>query len=141
MQAMPVCPECGEKVWDNRESKKNPKAPDFKCRDKKCDGAIWPDDAAWGREGTAWSKTAAPAKTAAGPGLNPAQESADAGDPVFGVSDGDIEFYMTIIADVGARWSKIADEQQYPPNLLPTAADVQSAAATIFISKQRQAGR
>jgi hypothetical protein len=29
-------------MWDNREGKKNPKAPDFKCKDKDCDGVIWP---------------------------------------------------------------------------------------------------
>jgi hypothetical protein len=29
-------------MWDNRAGKKNPKAPDFKCRDKNCDGVIWP---------------------------------------------------------------------------------------------------
>jgi hypothetical protein len=38
----PVCPKCGGPMWDNREGKKNPKAPDFKCKDKGCDGAIWP---------------------------------------------------------------------------------------------------
>lgn len=36
------CPKCGGKTWDNRVGKKNPKAPDFKCRDKACDGVIWP---------------------------------------------------------------------------------------------------
>ena len=29
-------------MWDNRESKRNPKAPDFKCKNKECDGVIWP---------------------------------------------------------------------------------------------------
>lgn len=29
-------------MWDNRESKRNPRAPDFKCRDRGCDGVIWP---------------------------------------------------------------------------------------------------
>ena len=38
----PVCPKCGGPMWDNREGKKNPKAPDFRCKDKGCDGAIWP---------------------------------------------------------------------------------------------------
>jgi hypothetical protein len=32
----PRCPKCGGPVWDNRDNKKNPKAPDWKCRDKKC---------------------------------------------------------------------------------------------------------
>jgi hypothetical protein len=38
----PACPKCGGPMWDNREGKKNPKAPDYKCKDKGCDGAIWP---------------------------------------------------------------------------------------------------
>jgi hypothetical protein len=38
----PACPKCGGPMWDNREGKKNPKAPDYKCKDKGCDGALWP---------------------------------------------------------------------------------------------------
>jgi len=38
----PECPKCGGRMWDNRISKRNPKAPDFKCRDRSCDGVIWP---------------------------------------------------------------------------------------------------
>jgi hypothetical protein len=41
----PACPKCGGPMWDNREGKKNPKAPDFKCKDKGCDGAVWPTKA------------------------------------------------------------------------------------------------
>jgi hypothetical protein len=40
--AEPECPKCGGRLWDNRETKKNPKAPDYKCRDRNCDGVIWP---------------------------------------------------------------------------------------------------
>lgn len=40
--AEPACPKCGGPVWDNRETKKNPKAPDYKCRGRSCDGVIWP---------------------------------------------------------------------------------------------------
>ena len=36
------CGECGGKIWDNREGKKNPKAPDFKCRDRSCEWVQWP---------------------------------------------------------------------------------------------------
>ena len=36
------CPKCDGRMWDNRVSKRNPKAPDFKCRDRSCDGVIWP---------------------------------------------------------------------------------------------------
>ena len=38
----PSCPKCGGRMWDNRLSKRNPKAPDFKCRNRACDGVIWP---------------------------------------------------------------------------------------------------
>jgi hypothetical protein len=39
---VPPCPKCGGRMWDNRLGKRNPKAPDFKCRDRSCDGVIWP---------------------------------------------------------------------------------------------------
>jgi hypothetical protein len=38
----PSCPKCGGRMWDNRLSKRNPKAPDYKCRNRACDGVIWP---------------------------------------------------------------------------------------------------
>lgn len=41
-EAQPLCPKCGGKMWDNRVNKTNPKAPDYKCRDRNCDGVIWP---------------------------------------------------------------------------------------------------
>ena len=39
---VPNCPKCTGPMWDNREGKRNPKAPDFKCKDRECDGVIWP---------------------------------------------------------------------------------------------------
>jgi hypothetical protein len=46
---MPLCPICGGAMWDDRTSKRNPRAPDFKCRNKPrerggpgCEGVIWP---------------------------------------------------------------------------------------------------
>lgn len=38
-----ACPVCEGPMWDNRTSKRNPKQPDYKCKDKECDGAIWLD--------------------------------------------------------------------------------------------------
>jgi hypothetical protein len=29
-------------MWDNRLTKRNPKAPDYKCQNRSCDGVIWP---------------------------------------------------------------------------------------------------
>lgn len=53
------CPKCSGKMWDNRISKRNPKAPDFKCRDRSCDGVIWPPKPA-----PAAAAAKAPAKSA-----------------------------------------------------------------------------
>lgn len=33
---MQTCPVCGGPQWDNRQNKKNPKGPDFTCKDKTC---------------------------------------------------------------------------------------------------------
>jgi hypothetical protein len=38
----PACPKCSGRMWDNRATKRNPRAPDFKCRDRACDGVVWP---------------------------------------------------------------------------------------------------
>jgi hypothetical protein len=48
---VPPCPKCGGRMWDNRIGKRNPKAPDFKCRDRTCDGVIWPPKPAGGAKG------------------------------------------------------------------------------------------
>jgi hypothetical protein len=41
---VPQCAKCGSDMWDNRGRKTNPRAPDFRCKDKEnCDGAIWLD--------------------------------------------------------------------------------------------------
>jgi hypothetical protein len=45
-------------MWDNREGKRNPKAPDFKCKDRECDGVVWPP------RGAAAAVAAAPASSA-----------------------------------------------------------------------------
>ncbi len=69
---VPPCPKCGGRMWDNRLGKRNPKAPDFKCRDRNCDGVIWPPkpgakpaaEPAGTEDGEASSAPAAPAHSA-----------------------------------------------------------------------------
>ncbi len=64
--ATPSCPKCGGEMWDNRENKRNPRAPDFKCKDKNCEGVIWPP-----RDGkAAAAPAAAPANAGKGGGLD-----------------------------------------------------------------------
>jgi hypothetical protein len=73
-----VCPKCGGATWDNRLSKRNPKAPDYRCRNRSCDGVIWPErrgasavETALGlfvsviKSGEPWSSTCEAALTAA----------------------------------------------------------------------------
>jgi hypothetical protein len=55
---VPPCPKCGGKMWDNRIGKRNSKAPDFKCRDRGCDGVIWPARPADGEPSSAPSDAA-----------------------------------------------------------------------------------
>ena len=38
---VPECEFCDGPVWDNSGNKRNPKAPDYKCKDKTCNGAGW----------------------------------------------------------------------------------------------------
>ena len=59
----PPCPKCAGEMWDNRVGKRNPKAPDFKCKDKTCDGVVWPPR-------NAASATPAPAPGAIGAHTN-----------------------------------------------------------------------
>ena len=80
----PACPICGGKMWDDRASKRNPRAPDFKCRNKPrfaggpgCEGVIWPP-----RDGE--KRSAAPARNGSSPrsnGTAPAQRSSAAPPP------------------------------------------------------------
>ena len=53
----PGCPKCGGRMWDNRLTKRNPKAPDYKCRDRSCDGVIWPPKAGKAEKGDTVEKT------------------------------------------------------------------------------------
>ena len=53
----PSCPKCGGRMWDNRLTKRNPKAPDYKCRDRSCDGVIWPPKAGKGEKSEKTEKT------------------------------------------------------------------------------------
>ena len=63
-------------MWDNRLSKRNPKAPDYKCRDRSCDGVIWPPNSKGGR-------LAADARPAVAPATPepPALDSGPLGEP------------------------------------------------------------
>jgi hypothetical protein len=57
-------------MWDNREGKRNPKAPDFKCKDRSCDGVIWPPRGSTPAAGSAASQPSVP-RASGGAGVQP----------------------------------------------------------------------
>lgn len=62
------CPKCGGRMWDNRLTKRNPRAPDYKCQNRSCDGVIWPPKpvAAQGASETKDNQSVAPASALVG---------------------------------------------------------------------------
>jgi hypothetical protein len=79
---MPACPICGGAMWDDRLSKRNPRAPDFKCKNKPrerggpgCEGVIWPP-----RDGSPSPYPASTARRSASPGA-PSRFDAPLGSP------------------------------------------------------------
>ena len=102
----PPCPICGGKMWDDRVSKRNPRAPDFKCRNKPkfqggpgCEGVIWPPRDGERRPGagtpasTPRTRSAAPRAAAAPPPPAAAErEFSDDEVPDFGGEDDDLPF-------------------------------------------------
>jgi hypothetical protein len=76
----PSCPKCGGRMWDNRLSKRNPKAPDYKCRNRSCDGVIWP--AKPGQRASANGKASAAAMSDPGPLVPEADSAATTADQI-----------------------------------------------------------
>ena len=35
------CEKCQGDMWDNTTNKRNPKGPDYKCKNKGCNHAVW----------------------------------------------------------------------------------------------------
>lgn len=57
-----TCPKCGGRMWDNRLTKRNPRAPDYRCRNRSCDGVIWPSKEGDPKAGDPIQKELKPAK-------------------------------------------------------------------------------
>lgn len=36
-----ACPDCNGPMYDNRNDKKGPRSPDFRCKDPECNKAVW----------------------------------------------------------------------------------------------------
>lgn len=141
-----ACPKCGGRMWDNRLTKTNPKAPDFKCRNGKfCDGVRWPEEG--GRNGPSASLGLGPYRepqvAPGGPdplAPAPAQEAAIVPTPgrrAVTVSIEDIKLLAECI-EAGVRASV------YGTSLLPKDSDIVftgdnicSLAAILFIETRK----
>jgi hypothetical protein len=101
------CPQCSSEMWDNRENKRNPKGPDYKCKDKACGHPIW-----------LTAKGKAPAK----------QQANGSHGAKWTWKELQITYRKALL---------IAAQQvpKVLPNATPT--DVVSAAATVFIAASR----
>src|SRR3954470_17679777 len=59
------CPKCGGRMWDNRLTKRNPRAPDYKCQNRSCDGVIWPPKLAASAPSAGGTELGPPARNSA----------------------------------------------------------------------------
>ena len=130
----PICPKCGGAMWDNRATKRNPKAPDFKCRDRSCDGVLWPGQV----------KEPAAAIHAERPDAQPTPnaEPSPARGPLAStvekvVHDSLRACYLDVTRFVLADVRRLYEEAGVPC----TDATVAAIVATVFISVCRRGGR
>lgn len=108
------CPQCLGEMWDNRTTKKNPKQPDFACKDRDgCGHAIWPPKE---KKAEAQQQKAEPK-------------------PVVPIETLSAE-YGALLRSIATKLNEMAP--QLNDKLKPTFADAQAAAATIWISHRKQ---
>ena len=111
------CPKCGGAMWDNRETKKNPRQPDFKCKNRACDEAVWLDK---GQIKQSTKPTDGPTPTPGLAGLTP-QQQANARQTVRGT-------YMTTMAYMAGAMAKVAKDSGIPLDM----AAVQAATFSVY---------
>ena len=133
-----ACPKCSGAMWDNRLTKKNPKQPDYKCRDKACDGVIWPP-----REGN--GKPATVAKSAAvkaepmelGPRIAGMDDDEDT-DMELLQSNARLKAIFTLHSVCFARAELLAAEANTKYGIPPTLEGVSALTAQLFIAADRR---
>lgn len=134
------CPKCSTaNMWDNRESKSNPRAPDYKCRDKNCDGCVWPP-----KKGAKAAPAAQqpPEYGPYVPALDGPQEPAavkSAQPPT--IHPDDVRLLAECL-EAGVRATRYAAKQLEPgEDIVFTGDNVCSIASTLYIGTQRRFGR
>jgi hypothetical protein len=140
-----ACPKCSGAMWDNRLTKRNPKQPDFKCKDPQCDGVIWPPKNGNGAAAPATRVDNTPRAYSSGPHIpgidGPCQET---GAPPAGQSDesvsrldGVLSLHDVCVMHATKSTARILKDAGFTP----TAADILAAAATQMIGAQKIGAR
>ena len=127
----PACPTCGGRMWDNRATKRSPKAPDFKCRNRDCDGRVWPGQF----KEPAPATGSAPHPSEAGQGRAPAAPAKSRQEPATGRRSLR-ECYLDVTEFVLAEVRPKYDAAGVPC----TDATVAAIAATLFIATCKGGG-
>lgn len=116
------CPKCqNSEMWDNRFDKKNPKGPDFKCKDPACAHAIWIE------------KKKPVAKQAAGPGMPAVEPRPIAERPARWTWPTLSETYLQSLLIARKQVVGLATSLKLEVRL----EDILSAAHTVFIAASR----
>lgn len=115
------CENCGEnKWWDNRESKKSPKHPDYKCANKECKGKDGYPTGRWAKE----------EKKPQGGRLTPDDTTPQERAEGLGLSWANLTYtYGKLFTAVGA----VMQREGFPM----TSADVQAGVATLLIQGEK----
>lgn len=92
-----ACPKCGGEMWDNRNDKKTPGSPDYRCKDKSCVDESGRVTGHWIHRKKGSGKAAAsraPARATAGASARPGapQESFDDFPEALDQEDDDLPF-------------------------------------------------
>lgn len=144
------CPKCGgTEFWDNRLTKKNPRGPDYRCKQRECGGAVWltpkgggaaaarPPQYEIGDPGPYVS----PAPQVSAPPAPPVQPQQNNVQRAVVLSAGDVSLMWDCLAagtDLVLRAIKEIDAKAPGNDIVFTGDNICSVAASLFIQSQRR---
>lgn len=137
-----LCPVCNGPMWSNVAKKASGEfkstAPDYKCKDKNCEGVIWPEK----DDDTASHPPKPPKRTQAGPGAPdaeqpPVPETPKPAPPGVAAKDTGL---VLLFEDCFKRVTKLCNLQNAavgPDGINLTGENVASLTSTLYIARSR----
>ena len=130
-----LCPVCNSPCWDNRAKKASGEfkstAPDYKCKDKNCEGVIWPEK----------DEPKPPKRTQAGPGAPDAEQPPAAPAPqAKPTTAGKDTELVVLFENCFQRVTKLCNLQNAavgPDGINLTGENVASLTSTLYIARSR----